>query len=1107
MHMNRYFQLIAIFFVALTSVPGRCLAAKPEGNPIFRDVFTADPAAMVVGDTVYVYVGRDNAREGQFFTMPDWLCYSSKDMKTWTAHGPIMRPEDFKFARPNVAWAAHMIEKEGQFYFYTTLRRNNNNEHCIGVAVADNPLGPFKDARGTPLITDDMTTDSSRPNADIDPTVFIDDDGTPWMMWGNGDFYLVKLKPNMIELDGPIQKIPHENVAEGPWLFKRGNMYYNVYAADVPGNPPEKIAYATAEKITGPWTYRGLVTGSAKAGFTIHPAVIEFKDQWYFFYHCGSASINGIPGGDCRRSVRLEYLYFNADGTIQPITQTDEGVSLPPKVTEPSAQLFPLKDVRLLKSPFSEAVEANRHYLLAHNVDRLLSPFRREAGLPPKAQPYGNWESMGLEGHSAGHYLSAISQMMASGADPDGEFGRRINYMIDELEEIQKAYGNGYLGGIQGSRDYWKSVSEGRVELMRNKWVPWYNLHKMFAGLRDAYLLGGSLKARDLLVRFGDWCEQITSNLTDAQMQRMLDTEYGGMNEVLADIYAITGNKKYLDIAIRFNHRRLFEPLEDRQDRLTGLHANTQIPKIVGMQRIAALANDDKLHTGAAFFWETVTQNRCVAFGGNSVSEHFNDPKDFRGMIEHREGPETCNTYNMLRLTEALFKAEPKAVYADYYERALYNHILASIHPQKPGYVYFTSIRPDHYRVYSQPEVAFWCCVGTGMENPGRYGEFIYAQAKDQLYVNLFIPSVLSAAEAGLVLRQETKFPDEARTQFRLQLEKPATFTLNVRHPAWVKADDFAVKVNGRSIDVKSTPSSYAAIQREWKDGDTVDVELPMHLRIERLPDGSDWVAFLYGPVVLAKPAGTDNMDGLFADAGRMSQVAHGPMIPLDKVPALLATEEVLLAHVVPDSSAGPLNFRLMEVIEPAEPKGLPLMPFFRLHERRYQMYWELTTPEQIAARKEKLAAEERARQAREVATIDWVAIGEQQPEVEHDLQGQGMETGIHNGRRWRHGSWIQYTLDPRGAKEVILSVTYSGDDRGREFDILVNGTVIATQILTGEKPNNFIEKRYPIPSDILQAAGNGRLTVRFNAKRQLAGGLFDVRLLKPSAPEATPLN
>jgi beta-xylosidase len=303
-------------------------------NPLFRDAFTADPAALVVGDTVYVYAGHDTAKVGQFFNMPEWLCYSSTDMKNWTAHGVVMRPEQFEFARAGTAWAAQMVSQGGKYFFYTTLRQRTSNEHCIGVAVGDSPTGPFKDARGTPLITDGMTTNSSRPNADIDPTVFIDDDGTPWMAWGNGDFFFVKLNRNMIELDGPITKVPFTHVAEGAWLFKRGGLYYNVYAADVPGTRPEQIAYATATSITGPWTYRGLVTGPAKVGFTIHPSVIEFKGQWYFFYHDGSTAVNGIPGGDCRRSVCLEHLFFNPDGTIQPIVQTREGVSVPPRRPE-----------------------------------------------------------------------------------------------------------------------------------------------------------------------------------------------------------------------------------------------------------------------------------------------------------------------------------------------------------------------------------------------------------------------------------------------------------------------------------------------------------------------------------------------------------------------------------------------------------------------------------------------------------------------------------------------------------------------------------------------------------------------------------------------------
>lgn len=308
-------------------ISGEALPRVPGQNPIFTDTHTADPAALVVGDRLYVYVGHDKASPGGWFNMPEWLCYSTIDMKNWTAHGAVLKAADFKDAN---SWAAQVVEKDGKYYFYVTLDRDEG--HFITVAVSDSPTGPFKEARpGEPLITDDMTTDSHRANSDIDPTVFIDDDGTPWMMWGNGDFYMVKLNRNMVELDGPITKVPFRNVAEGPWLFKRGDTYYNVYAADAPGVQPEQIAYAMASEITGPWTYGGLITGTAKHGFTIHPAVVEFKNQWYFFYHDGSNSLNGGPGGDCRRSVCVEYLYFNNDGTIQPIVQTPEGVSVKPK--------------------------------------------------------------------------------------------------------------------------------------------------------------------------------------------------------------------------------------------------------------------------------------------------------------------------------------------------------------------------------------------------------------------------------------------------------------------------------------------------------------------------------------------------------------------------------------------------------------------------------------------------------------------------------------------------------------------------------------------------------------------------------------------------------
>jgi len=815
-------------------------------------------------------------------------------------------------------------------------------------------------------------------------------------------------------------------------------------------------------------------------------------------------SMTTSPRAACRACARIAGLFLM---TLVSAAEVCGAGSAPAIVPDTPAELFPLESVRLLDgSPFPAAVRANREYLLALDPDRLLAPFRREAGLPPKADSYGNWESGGLDGHTAGHYLTALSNMIASGEDtPDGEFRKRLDTMVDELKACQDASGDGYVGGVPGSRALWKAVAGGDVQAVNRKWVPWYNLHKTFAGLRDAWLEAGSTEARDVLVRLGDWCVNLTSKLSDGQMQQMLNQEHGGMNEVMADIYAITGDRKYLVTAERFNHKAVLDPLIAQEDQLTGKHANTQIPKVVGLERIAALTGNKTDDAGARFFWETVTENRSVAFGGNSVSEHFNDPQNFHGMLVSREGPETCNTYNMLRLTEELFASSPDAAYADYYERALYNHILASINPGHPGYVYFTPLRPDLYRVYSTPGECFWCCVGTGMENPGKYGKFIYARARDGVYVNLFIASELTAPGLGLTLRQETQFPDEEHTALTLKLTKPAAFTLYVREPGWVTTGGFTISVNGKPVTIATGPSSYVPVTREWRDGDCVEVGLPMHTHVEGLPDGSPWFAILRGPILLAHPAGTEDLVGLRANDSRMGHVAEGPEVPLNKVPALLADASAIPSNVVADPSAGPLHFKLKHIVEPAAPVGLALIPFFRLHDARYQMYWETTTREAIAAREKQMAAAERARIAREAATLDWVAPGEQQPEVEHAFHGEDTQTGLYNGRRWRHGRMIQYTLNTRGGKTATLSITYSGTDSGRLFDIIANDKLIATQELTGEYPGEFVEKLYEIPADVLASAPGGLVTVRLVAKRVLAGGIYDIRLLRSDRAAPTP--
>ncbi|CAN1565407.1 Beta-L-arabinofuranosidase, GH127 [Fimbriimonadaceae bacterium] len=782
------------------------------------------------------------------------------------------------------------------------------------------------------------------------------------------------------------------------------------------------------------------------------------------------------------------------------IGNTDSALMSNPPTVAPNlpAQLYPVTAVRLLPGPFADAVRANREYVLALDADKLLAPFRREAGLKPRKDSYGNWENIGLDGHTAGHYLSALASLIATGQDtPDGELKRRLKYMVSELAECQTAAGDGYVGGVPGSKALWAEIGKGNVDAINRKWVPWYNIHKTYAGLRDAFLLTGNEQAKTVLVGMTDWALSLAAKLSDDQLQRMLAQEHGGINESFADVYAITGDKKYLALAQRFNHLALLKPLREHQDRLTGLHANTQIPKVIGFSRIAQLQGSDEDENASRFFWDTVTKSRSVAFGGNSVSEHFNDPKDFNGLVQHREGPETCNTYNMLRLTESLFAAAPEAKYVDFYERALFNHILGSINVQHPGYVYFTPLRPGHYRVYSQPGEGFWCCVGTGMENPGRYGQFVYAKSQEGVYVNLFLASELTDASRGLTLRQETKFPDEGRTRLRLSLKDSQSFTLFLRHPSWVDAGKFEVKVNGQKVSTESAPTSYAAIKRQWKDGDQIEVSLPMQTTVEKLPDNSDWVSILHGPIVLASTTTTADQPGLFAGPGRGDHIAQGPLVPIDSMPSLLSTPEQLPKQIVPDQSAGPLHFKLTAPVSTSEQKEIKLMPFFRLQESRYQLVWDLTSKEKLAAKKAEQAALEKAKIERDRATIDRVAVGEQQPEVDHEMTGEGLETGFHNGRRWRHGRVIQYTLNLRGAKNAELEVTYSGDDANRTFDIFVNDQLLTTQTLRGDKRGGFIDVKYPLTTEMLENAKEGKLVIRFVGRNTLAGGLYDLRLLR----------
>ena len=777
----------------------------------------------------------------------------------------------------------------------------------------------------------------------------------------------------------------------------------------------------------------------------------------------------------------------------------------------PQVSYFPLQNVKLLDSPFLQAQQTDLHYILALNPDRLLAPFLREAGLTPKAPSYTNWENTGLDGHIGGHYISALSMMYA--ATGDTAVYNRLNYMLDELHRAQQAVGTGFIGGTPGSLQLWKEIKTGNIRAggfdLNGKWVPLYNIHKTYAGLRDAYLYAGSELARQMLIDFTDWMIDITSGLSDEQMQDMLRSEHGGLNETFADVAEITGDKKYLELARRFSHKIILDPLIKDEDRLTGMHANTQIPKVIGYKRVAELSQNDKDWNHAAewdhaarFFWNTVVNHRSVCIGGNSVREHFHPTDNFTSMLNDVQGPETCNTYNMLRLTKMLYQNsqnpynanEPDPNYVNYYERALYNHILASQEPDKGGFVYFTPMRPGHYRVYSQPETSMWCCVGSGLENHTKYGEFIYAHQKDTLYVNLFIPSQLTWKEQGLTLTQETRFPDDGKVTLRIDEAPKKQQTLAIRMPEWAnQSKSYYVKINGkRKVIITGKGSHYLHFSRKWKKGDVVTFNLPMRVSVEQIPDKKDYYAFSYGPIVLAASTGTEHLDGLYADDSRGGHIAHGKQIPLQEVPALIRTPDSI-RNSIHKNNGDRLSFSFNGNVYPAQNKPLELVPFFRLHNTRYAVYFRQASEEQFKAIQKEMAMAEQ--KATELAnqTIDLIFPGEQQPESDHSIQYEQAETGTDNDRHFRRAKgWFSYHLKVK--KEAgRLMITIRKNDRNKVAILLNNEKLTVHPAISETDKDGFITLSYLL----LRKLSTGSCPIRFVPDgTEWTPAIYEIRLL-----------
>ncbi len=775
-----------------------------------------------------------------------------------------------------------------------------------------------------------------------------------------------------------------------------------------------------------------------------------------------------------------------ASGTL---TAMAGGITKVENKVELVAQPFDLRDVRLLDGEFKTGQETDLGWLMRIDPDRMLHNFRVTAGLPSTAKPYGGWEEpkCELRGHSMGHYLSACARMFA--ATGDAKMKERVDSIVAELAKCQaampgKGFGKGFLSA------YPESLFD-RVDAAKPVWAPYYTLHKIYAGFLDAHEFCSNAQALEILRGMTDWFDGRYGKMSHEAQQKCLRNEHGGMAESLAEVYARTGEARYLKLAEAFRHDAVFDPAARNEDKLTGLHANTQFPKFIGYERIYELTGEADWHNAAQNFWTFVTRDRSFVIGGNSIHEGFFGVDKWEEQFRSVVGPESCNTYNMLKLTARLALTGPTATQGDFYECALFNHIRSHQHPGDGNFVYYTSLRPGSYRGFSKDDGDFWCCVGTGMENPARYGEAIYYRGAGRIWINQFMASEVKWKETGATLKQETKFPAEPHSTITLKLTSPQTFTVAIRKPSWA-GNDFTISINGTVSKITPQENGYVEINREWKDGDKIEVELPMNLHIEPLPHSEHFAAILYGPVVLAGKLGRD---GLKDEDFRCQIVANGKIQTWQETPIFIAANFDEILKKIEPVAGQPLTFKTKGLAKPAD---VTLVPFASFYDERYSVYWPVFADETAWQKYgENLEPYKKLREQLAKGSIDFVLPGDRENERAHNVHSEKSGHGEYNSRPWRDANdgWFDYArikIQPGKAGKII--VTYWGSDGGgREFDVIVNGKTIATQKLENNKPGEFFDVEYPVPEKLI--AGKDYIAVKFKAlPGKRAGGVFGVR-------------
>ncbi len=755
-----------------------------------------------------------------------------------------------------------------------------------------------------------------------------------------------------------------------------------------------------------------------------------------------------------------------------------------PRAIPDAARPLPLSAVRLTGGPLKHAQDLDKEYLLKLEPDRMLCYFRQRAGLEPKAQGYGGWDGGGrnLTGHILGHYLSAASLMWAATGDP--RFKERVDYIIKELKEVQDANGDGYLGALARGKEAFAEVAWGDIRArsfdLNGLWSPFYVLHKVYAGLRDAYRYTGNRTALDLEVKFAEWAEGVLANLDDTQVQEMLNTEFGGMNEVLADLYADTGDKRWLALSYRFEHNAVLDPLKRHQDPLAGLHGNTQVPKLLGSLVRFGLVGDPGDGFAASFFWDQVVQHHSYATGGHGKDEYFGPPDKLSDRVDGRTA-ESCNVYNMVKMTRKLFALRPDDHYVEFLERALFNHILGSMDPQDGRTCYMVPVGRGVQHEYQNMFRSFTCCVGTGMESHALHGDGIYYESSDRLWVNLYVPSTVEWKAAGLNLAVDTDFPEGESATLKLTLPSPRLFTVALRRPAW-GGEGFAVKVNGEEVKDLPKPGAYVELKRTWKSGDVVELALPKALRLEPVPDNPRRTAIMWGPLVLAGDLGPED---------------DFPAWKLGAIPVLVAAERPVAEWLKPVPGK-PGDFRSDGV---GRESDVDFIPFYRFHRRTYAVYWDLLTPSEWEKKSAEYAAARERERKLGLATVAFVQPGDRQSEREFNQQGEQTRPGRVLGRPCRQGrKWFSFDLPVDPAHLMALVVTYYSDEwRKRTFEILVDGQRVGEQVVEKGGPPRFFDVEYEVPESLVR--GKKSVTVRFQATEgNEIAAVFGIRMIRADA-------